>query len=546
MSEWKLTKDFPIKALKTRYPFKKNSYHSDHRQYAQLYFERYKTVIIDHIDSKYLDTFPMIYEKGDLGERFTISLNLVQHKMIFSQKKVRRKGARKGTGWKFQVDDPIYQSKTVYFYTFDLTIGDLLKIYYHKSEKVCDEKDLSASQIEKRKLLEKRKQIIDRGFKIETENQDLNFLGFLKNNNLFKIHGQEYKTSDLNNFLHSKIILYDLDDMKHRIRVSDPKLKEYLSDTVLKLVNESLVDSLVGYFYFGRDLYAHDDTIHFEEPVTMKKFIDLIDDDCKNKSFLKQKIFKTCNGRESEVLGKFSPRLIESFESIPDNMPAYAFRTLMMKKFSNGMVNELVQAVWSAVDRSIIPKRYKNQRERCFEQDWRRNRYSEKNYYGYNETIKAEQDFIRETIREGQITERIEGDIYTMEQNDDLQYAYLLPTRIQPEDGNLEAELCKFMTDGEILEKCMEVDENGLMTLNEKLNELNMMGYSRVDNVDHEGQKVTTYLLIPPGYDVRFKSEFITYQDFYVPSSDKKLPKIVLVTCYTGDTDKDEVDEVKD
>lgn len=537
---WNLKKDFPIRALKSRYPFNKNIYRNDNKQYAQLYFERYKTVIIDHLDSKYLETFPMTLERNDSTECFTVNLNLVQHKMIFSQKMTKKYGRN-------VKDDNDGKSKSVYFYTFDLTVGDLLKIYYYKN-KYDSDKNKNDNENEnpskegddstqRRNILNKRKQLIERGFKVESENMDLNFLGFLKQGNLFKIPHQEYKISTLDKFLASKIILHDFNNIKFKMNNSDQELTDYLNRSIIELMTEGLLDTLVGYFYFGKNLYNHDNTIYFEKPINMEEFISMIEDDIKTKNYLKQHIFKTCNSRENGILEKFSPQLIQNFKTIPMNMPAYAFRTLLMNQFSYGMVEDLKDQVLDSVQRSKIPKRYRNKQDKCFEEHWK-SRLNYGNYYTYDhEYDQIEKDYIKETIAEGQDI-ALEGDIYTMEESSQIRYAYVLPERIKLEDNNLEAELYKFMSDGEALEHCLKTDEDKSLSLNQKLDQLNLIGYSRVN------EPITTYLLVPPDYDVRFKSDFIAYQDFYVPFTDERLPRIVLVTCCEeGETNKNKIED---
>lgn len=390
----------------------------------------------------------------------------------------------------------------------------------------------------------------------------------MRDGKIFELVQNQHKISNIESFFRSKLLFSDISILNNYFyRQCYLSKVDFAKKMNIEIVNwffrhisDQFIDTLVMFFYMGESLFVScDEQLVFEEPISMKEWIDLIDPNwtCRkygNKDNLISDIFKKCNEREQAILDAQTDLIMDNFDKFDEFMPVYAFRKLYFYRFSNEMVNELVRKIHNAKFMQIVPKRWRGSKKiQAIRNNWvcmRNNEYKKYDYY-YGPDRKVDKNTTFD-----QIGKECVDDFYDMiesEYSDDDQdsptnqiefgFAYDLPRRLNPESVDkddidmMEGELFKFLTDEEAIAKAIEIDKNYSMSLHQKLRELNKIGYSRTGE---ESRQV--YLLVPPGHQLNQNySSMMKCEDFFVPNMDRKLPRIVLMSLIV-DSDSEESD----
>jgi hypothetical protein len=349
-------------------------------------------------------------------------------------------------------------------------------------------------------------------------------------------------------------------------------MNSHFTNWFFRNIGEQFIDTLVLFFYMGQSLFvSQDEQLVFEDPISMKEWIDLIDPNWSyagygTKDKLISDIFKKCNEREEAVLEAQTDMIVDNFDKFDKFLPVYAFRKLLFYRFSNSMLSELVSKILDAKFMQIVPKRWRgNKKLQAIRNNWvsvrshdpylnndpgKKHEKNNENYHIGNEGVDDFYDMIESSVNHGGRKQPSRGDGRddddSGEDSEDNQIAiaYDLPRRLNPEvmDPNdidlMEGELYKFFTDDEVLAKAIQIEKNYSMSLREKLRELNKIGYSRTGE-----EKNQVYLLVPPGHQLnQTYSSMMKYENFFVPTLDLKLPRIVLMSLLLGDSDSESDD----
>ena len=466
---------------------------------------------------------------------------------------------------------------------FSFTIGDLIRAnyYFNRSNMGGVEIDPREVELEKRreriltsrgatpeygsediaakKFSERKKELQRNALKSDSFNDNTKFLGYVSHGTILKLSKMEpLMKTGIDDFLKTRIVVGDQSGMNNslqddyydwklrkRVKQDDQTKRENFADWFMKIASDSLIDRFVNYFYFGKNAYnSFDNEILFDEPITMKEFIDLIDErQVKDgwKKWLERLIFKDCNPRERTILEKQEEMIIDDFkklERVGEHLPPYCFRKLRFSKFSDDMVRDLKYAINDSINEGIIPKRWRNKKDRAIREDWKIER-SGTGYFAnpkfkslekHSDKFHKNSDFYNDT--KDAILEMNEDDsssgwrVVSMDCEDEPDFVYSVPERIP--EGDIEGELYRFWNDSEALAKAIEIEEDMSMSLSQKVDQFNLIGYSRAGEGDNTEWDM--YVLVPPGYELKigFK-EMMECEEFYVPSVDKRLPKIVLM-----------------
>jgi hypothetical protein len=420
---------------------------------------------------------------------------------------------------------------------------------------------------DRKRVQELKKSMISSVMKCDYSDESCNFLGYIRDGKIFQLVQNEYKISNIESFFKSKLIfsnhrlLYSIFNNTQQSYLtkskSTEKMNGHFTNWFFNNISEQFIDTLVMFFYMGQSLFvSQDEQLVFEDPISMKDWIDLIDPNWSyagygTKDKLISDIFKKCNEREEAVLEAQTDMVVDNFDKFDKFLPVYAFRKLHFYRFSNNMLSELVDKIMEAKFMQIVPKRWRgNKKLQAIRNNWvsvrSHDRYHyddagkkhEKNNENYHIGKEGVDDFYDMIQISGGSND--DDDLEDSE-DDQIAVAYDLPRRLNPEvmDPNdidlMEGELYKFFTDDEVLVKAVEIEKNCSMSLREKLRELNKIGYSRTAE-----DKNQVYLLVPPGHQLNQNySSMMKCENFFVPTIDRKLPRIVLMSLLLGDIDSD-------
>lgn len=446
----------------------------------------FKKTKLEHVDCKKTSIIPVVFEQD--YDSFTLQLQIFEY--TFNT-----------------------HSNLIISTVFGVTVRDIFKAY-HYLNKHLDKLDKNVEKVVHTALT------TDQG----SDNSDGQLLGYLFRGNLYRLPVLYSKEGcDIERFIDS-IILFDF-----------TKDITKLESTILSMATDRMVDTLVQYFFHNKPLYIHDETIVFNEPINVKEFIDMIDDNyglLGTKSRLTRCIFKKCNKREQELLDKYGDTgdfVITHPKQIKAELPIFVFRKFKFTRFSMELIDGLFDAAIQSVFYSHVPKHWKNlpDREKCI------------NWFLYKSPGSKKTrcwnhcEFIHADDERRYIYNQFKHDIKNCNYDDvqetgltmdcGLKYAYELPPLIEKgleHNDSIDA-LC-FMTNEEASELCKKIDADGTLSLSEKINQLNIIGYSRI-----AGDPTRLYKLVQPeaAYGL---SEFSLYEIFFGPKIDNRLPKIVL------------------
>jgi hypothetical protein len=478
------------------------------------------------------------------------------------------------------IDSDIKHSE---FEMLGISVGDLIKAYYYNSKyqdqtQVEDQNEDNGGRKEERVLLsnykrgrvvdelnskdrkrinELKKSMITSVLKTDYYDDSCNFLGYLRDGQVFQLATHnEYKSSTIESFFRSKLLFSNHNSLHDVVRKypymtedrNNAKRNTDYYNWFFPNINDRFIDTLVMFFYMGKSLYVsvHEQTV-FDEPVSMKDWIDMIDPKWVipgygDKTKMISDIFGKCNEREQQVLEAQKEMIIDNWDQFDDLLPVYAFRKLYFIRFSYGMVNELTNRIRHAKFMHIVPKKWRGDKKlyairnqwiyelggNCGKDWWGPDVKFEKNSEHYQIGKEGVDDYFYDLL---ELSDH--GD----DEDNQMEFAYDLPMRLNPEltdkdDVDLmEGELYKFMTDGEAMARAIDLDGDHSKSLNEKLRELNKIGYSRTGEDSNQ-----VYLLVPPGHQIRQNySSMMKCDDFFVPSVDRRLPRIVLMSLIDED-----------
>ena len=417
---------------------------------------------------------------------------------------------------------------------------------------------------DRKRVNDMKKNMLSSVIKTDYYDEKCDFLGYLSDGQIFKLVNniEVSKTNNLEDLFRRKLLwsdnsLYDvfhnwfLKQDKYSIVRENAKQNSKFITWFFKNISTRLIDTLVMYFYMGQSLYVTlDEEVMFDEPISIKDWVDMIDPKWEirgfsNKNQFVNEIFGKCNEREQEVLDAQEDLIVDNFKFFKrehEYLPPYAFRKLYFIRFSYKMVQDLADELKDAKLKQIVPKRWRGkQKMQAIRNEWKCYRdNSWKEHYDLKFEKNAEHYAIgNEGIRDFYDLLELSSDEHS--EDNQCEYAYDLPPRINPElmdkdDLHLmEGELYKFMTDGEALAKAFAIDEDQSKSLNEKLCELNKIGYSRTgDDLNYQ-----VYLLVPPGHQLRPDyTSMMVCEDFFVPHADRRLPRIVLMSLPDDESDE--------
>jgi hypothetical protein len=546
--------------------------------------------------SNYVSSFQTKFVRSDGIDSFFVDLHKYQYKVQFIDKvaKFHTKGGRVSKDKrKFDLVDSDIQHSV--FEVIAISVGDLIKTFYMRQgqNQKQDQSDLDSGSgsgrreeitllkdnnrnvrelhgKDKKRVQELKKSMISSVMKCDYSDESCNFLGYIRDGKIFQLVQNEYKISNIESFFKSKLIFSN-----HRLLYSS-FLSPYLSKSTERMnahftnwffnnISEQFIDTLVMFFYMGQSLFvSQDEQLLFEDPISMKEWIDLIDPNWSyagygTKDKLISDIFRKCNQQEEAVLEAQTDMIVDNFDKFDKFLPVYAFRKLFFYRFSNSMLSELVGKILEAKFMQIVPKRWRgNKKLQAIRNNWVSERSHERYHYedAGKKHEKNKENYLIGKEGVDDFYDMIESESATSgghrgngrydEDDDDsednqIAVAYDLPRRLNPEVMDkddidlMEGELYKFLTDDEVLAKAIQIEKNCSMCLREKLRELNKIGYSRTGE-----EKNQVYLLVPPGHQLNQNySSMMKCENFFVPTLDLKLPRIVLMSLLLGDSDSD-------
>jgi hypothetical protein len=470
---------------------------------------------------------------------------------------------------------------------FSFTIGDIVRANqyfnrYRKKDEAVKDKDFELEKrrekilvahgstpefgkddIVAKKFSERMKELQRNAMTRDGFSGSPRFLGYTSRGTIFKLHKMDpLMKSGIEEFLQTRIVIGDQSSMntsleddyydwslRERVAQDDDVKRQKFAKWFKGVVSDNLIKKLVYYYYFGKNAYKSvNEEIKFDEPITMREFIDLIDerelgDGYKN--WLEKLIFKECNPRERTILEKQGEMVISSFDKLErdgEYLPPYCFRKLLFTKYSDSMVRGLQSAIDDSIKDGVVPKRWRNKKNRAIREDWKNERWSSSTYWigtgktkslsKHQDKFKKNRDFENEFKQE--IKNKAENEdkgwrVVSLDGEDEPDVVYSIPARIP--EGDLEGGLYRFWSDSEALARAIEIDEDRAMSLAEKIDHFNLIGYSRT------GEDRDMYVLVPPGYELKIGfQEIMECEEFYVPSVDKRLPKIVIMRLISNES----------
>lgn len=462
---------------------------------------------------------------------------------------------------------------------YAVSIRDLLKMYHYTAPTVfsaenkhqggvssCDTDktvDCVAWRPDAAQFAKKKTALIRAALLGDNDNANARIIGRVYQSNICRIVANNLCTSDRESFLASKVIFgfsiapqRDYDRKKRCwVQLSLREQQERFGRKLLETAC-AVADILVDHFCFGKPLYAQvEEAIEFEQPISMLEFFSLIDEnECRIKAKAGHYIFKKCNAREQELLDKQTEMTIMDPEEIPDEIPVFLYRKFRFTRFSQSLARSLCYSALYAVRVWSVPKRWRNQKRRCVREQWRRKHKVADPYYKKTSKECDQKTMVQEGLdivygepmdTESQCVEQDEPDdgdhFCDLKDSDSLRGAETdcaMPRSIVASDNDIDAEMCCFLTDEEVLHRCVEIDESDTMLLEDKLQHLNRLAYSRM--LPEE----TGYLLLAPDEDLPSfedsseRSVPIAYRTFFVPCLDLRLPKIVLIADFCRRSDQ--------
>lgn len=235
-----------------------------------------------------------------------------------------------------------------------ITIGDLLKHYYHNNKELPPVVDVSELKDESgyaNKINENINKLIRKAQTIDTCSSNikdilgvyvfkdktiylwdnLKIKGFInKNNNSF----DEFCKKTL--YLSAGTLSYLTGQYKDGSRYAIDSSYEKLFDD---LTNKRIITKLFKYYLYNEDpeLGDADDIYYFDPPMSVPDILKSIYEKTNDTTYLDlyNKIMKKLNNHQQKDLDeKYKPQIFKSMSQVPDEYPIYALRNLSLKQWT--------------------------------------------------------------------------------------------------------------------------------------------------------------------------------------------------------------------